>query len=114
MLRVSTAALVAAFLIAPPGVHDAAALATFRVMTVMPGKTRQLMSGSEYRVCNEGHARILMLTPDADTAGSSLEPGSCVQCIGTMLRFKNESREPIPLYAYGGMGGRPGRGPGHS
>jgi hypothetical protein len=43
---------------------------------------------------------------------SLLEPGRCARCIGTMMSFTNESKIPVMLYTYGGMGARPGRGPG--
>ena len=31
-----------------------------------------------------------------------------------MMTFENDNKIPVMLYAYGGLGGRPGRGPGHA
>ena len=117
MLRISTAAIAAALVFAPLGIHDASALATFRVMMVMPGKTRSMSSGSEFRVCNEGEAALTMMSSNSltgATTSSVLWPGSCTRCPGSMMSFENHSNEPVALYAFGGLGGRPGRGPGHS
>jgi hypothetical protein len=30
------------------------------------------------------------------------------------MTFRNDSKVPVLLSSFGGMGGRPGRGPGHS
>ena len=122
MPRSWTAALAVALAIAPIGLstlqivpNDAVALATMKLADVMPGKTKTFASGSEYRVCNEGSAPVRMWSSNsiANTSTDSLlEPGRCARCIGTMMSFTNESNVPVMLYTYGGMGGRPGRGPG--
>ena len=123
MLRTWMAAIAAALTIAPIGFaefhvvqNDAAAVATFRGQMLMPGRMRTFGSAGEFRICNEGSQSILMmvdndLTNEANE--SMLEPHECTMNIGTMVRFKNEGHEPVMLYSYGGMGGRPGRGPGH-
>ena len=123
MLRTWTAAIVAALAITPVGfaefhvaLKDAAAVATFRSQMLMPGKTRTFGSAGEFRVCNEGSQPVHMMVDNdlTNTPNDSiLEPHECTMNIGTMMRFKNDSQEPVMLYAYGGMGGRPGRGPGH-
>jgi hypothetical protein len=43
-----------------------------------------------------------------------LWPGQCTRCCGTMMSFETEGETPVMLYAFGGLGGRPGRGAGHS
>jgi len=80
MLRISTAAIAVAFVIAPLATHDASALANFRVMMVMPGKTRLMSSGSEFRICNEGKANLTPLSSNSltgTTTSSVLRPGNC-------------------------------------
>lgn len=123
MLRTATAALASALAISPIGFsgfpiaqNSATAGAVLRTGMLMPGKTRSFGSGSEFRVCNEGAAPVRMFASNDLTGISTeslVEPGQCAQAIGTMMSFKNESQTPVALYAYGGLGGRPGRGPGH-
>jgi hypothetical protein len=122
VLRNWTAAIAVALAIAPIELsslqivpNDALAIATMKSTNLMPGKTKDFLSGSEYRVCNEGSAPVRMWSANSITNTSTdslLEPGRCARCIGTMMSFTNESEVPVMLYTYGGMGGRPGRGPG--
>jgi hypothetical protein len=123
MNRAWTAAMVVAIVAAPIGFadfsitqNDAAAVATLRPGMVMPGKTRTFGSGGEFRVCNEGSQPLRMFAANNLTnvsTDSLLAPGQCARAIGTMMSFKNEGPEPVMTYSYGGLGGRPGRGPGH-
>jgi hypothetical protein len=97
--------------------NDAEAAATFKSALLMPAKTRSFSSGSEYRVCIEGDAPVRMMASNpltGITTESQLEPSRCAQAIGTMMTFRNDSKVPVLLSSFGGMGGRPGRGPGHS
>ena len=82
----------------------------------MPGKSKTFMSGSEFRVCNEGTAKIHVMAGNSMTGPRPvlLQPGKCVRIVGSMMTFENENKIPVMLYAFGGMGGRPGRGPGHA
>jgi hypothetical protein len=123
MLRTSTAALAIVLAISPIGFsafsitqNDATAGATLRPGMLMPGKTRTFGSGGEFRVCNEGSTPVRMFSSNSLTGISTesvVEPSQCAQAIGTMMSFKNENQAPVMIYAYGGLGGRPGRGPGH-
>jgi hypothetical protein len=124
MLRIATAALAAVLAVSPVefsafplAQNDAAAGATLKPTMLMPGKSKIFMSGSEFRVCNEGAAPIHMMAGNSMTGTPSesfLEPGTCIRTVGSMMTFKNDSQMPVMLYAFGGMGGRPGRGPGHT
>ena len=124
MARIAAAALAALLAISPIGVsalrlveNDAAAGAMMKPTKLMPGKSKIFMSGSEYRICNAGAARIHMMAGNSMTgipSHSFLEPGECVRTVGSMMTFQNEGRTPVMLYAFGGLGGRPGRGPGHA
>jgi len=124
MLRIATAALAAVLAVSPIGFsalplaqNDAAAGATLKLTKLMPGKSKLFMSGSEFRVCNEGEAEIHVMAGNSMTdtpTDSFLEPGKCTRIVGSMMTFKNDSKIPVMLYAFGGMGGRPGRGPGHA
>jgi hypothetical protein len=124
MLRIATAALAALLAVSPIGFsafplaqNDAAAGATMKPTKLMPGKSKVFMSGSEFRICNEGTAEIHMMAGNSMTetpTESYLQPGRCIRTVGSMMTFKNDSNVPVMLYAYGGMGGRPGRGPGQS
>ena len=123
MNRAWTAAMVVAIVAAPIGFanfhvsqNDAAAVATLRPGMVGPNKTRTFGSGGEFRVCNEGSEPLRMFASNSLTnvpTDSLLAPGQCAQSIGTMMMFKNEGSIPVMTYSYGGLGGRPGRGPGH-
>jgi hypothetical protein len=123
MNRAWTAAMVVAIVAAPIGFanfrvtqNDAAAVATLRPGMLGPNKTRTFGSGGEFRVCNEGSQPLRMFASNSLTnvpTDSLLAPGQCAQETGTMMMFKNEGSEPVMTYAYGGLGGRPGRGPGH-
>jgi hypothetical protein len=122
MLRIAIAALVAVLAVSPIGFsafplasNDAAAGATMKPTKLMPGKSKVFMSGSEFRVCNEGDAEIHVMAGNSITdtpTESYLKPGNCVRIVGSMMTFKNDSQIPVMLYAFGGLGGRPGRGPG--
>jgi hypothetical protein len=124
MLRTFGAALAVALAIAPFEFSvsqltqkDAEAAATFKSALLMSSKTRSFSSGSEYRVCNEGDAPVRMMASNSLTGTSTespLEPGRCAQAIGTMMSFRNDSNVWVLLSSFGGMGGRPGRGPGHT
>ena len=124
MARIPTMVLAAVFAIAPITcstlqitVSDANALATMKTSMVMPGKTKTFASASEYRVCNEGNAPVRMWSRNNLTnvpTDSILWPSQCARVCGTMMSFENEGKTPVMLYAFGGLGGRPGRGPGHS
>jgi hypothetical protein len=123
MHRAWIAAIAVAIVAAPIGIdnlhvskNDALAVATLRPQMVMPGKMRTFGSGSEFRVCNEGSQSLRMFASNNLTNASTdslLAPGQCARAIGTMMMFKNEGPEPVMTYSYGGLGGRPGRGPGH-
>jgi hypothetical protein len=123
MNRAWIAAIAVAMAAAPIGIdnlhvsrNDALAVATLRPQMVMPGKTRSFGSGGEFRVCNEGSQPLRMFASNSLTnvpTNSLLAPGQCARAIGTMMSFKNEGQEPVMTYSYGGLGGRPGRGPGH-
>ena len=122
MPRILTVLLATAFTISPISsstyhiaVNEANALATMKLGMVMPGKTKTFASGSEYRVCNEGDAPVRMWASNNMTnapTNSMLWPSQCARCVGTMMSFENEGKTPVMLYTYGGLGGRPGRGPG--
>ena len=122
MHRAWTAAIAVAIAVAPIGFanirvarNDAAAAATLRPGMVGPNKTRSFGSGGEFRVCNEGSEPLRMCASNNLTnvaTDSLLAPGQCAQSIGTMMSFKNEGSQPVMTYSYGGLGGRPGRGPG--
>ena len=124
MPRIAAAALAALLAISPIGLsafplaqNDAAAGATMKPTKLMPGKSKTFMSGSEFRVCNEGTAQIHVMAGNSMTGiptESFLEPGKCVRIVGSMMTFENENKIPVMLYAFGGLGGRPGRGPGHA
>ena len=97
--------------------NDAEAAATFKSALLMPGKTRSFGSGSECHVRNEGDAPVRMMAANSLTGistESQLEPDRCAQAIGTMISFRNDSNVSVLLSSFGGMGGRPGRGPGHA
>ena len=81
-----------------------------------PGSTRPYSSGGELRVCNEGPVpvRLFITNSLGDPTDSLLEPGRCNQNWGHMMYVVNEHGVPAGVWAYGGMGGRAGRGPGHS
>ena len=123
MARIPTVLLAAALAIAPIAcstfditTNDANALATMKSSMLMPGKTKTFASASEYRVCNEGGAYVRMWSRNNLTnapTNSILWPGQCARVCGTMMSFENEGKTPVMLYAFGGLGGRPGRGPGH-
>ena len=86
-----------------------------KLSMLMPGKMKTFASGSEYRVCNEGDAPVRMWGSNNMTntpTDSLLNPGQCARCVGTMMSLENEGKTPVMLYTYGGLGGRPGRGPG--
>ena len=122
MHRALTAAIAVAIVAAPIGFanfrvtqNDAAAVATLRPGMLGPNKTRTFGSGSEFRVCNEGSQPVRMYASNNLTNVSTeslLVPGQCAQETGTMMIFKNEGSVPVMTYSYGGLGGRPGRGPG--
>jgi hypothetical protein len=122
MHRAWIAAIVVAIAAAPIGFgnfhatqNDAAAAATLRPGVLGPSKTRSFGSGGEFRVCNEGSQPLRMFASNSLTNVSTeslLVPGQCAQGIGTMMMFKNEGSQPVMTYSYGGLGGRPGRGPG--
>jgi hypothetical protein len=110
------AALAVALAIAPIGLStsgptgkNALAAPAFRPSDLKPGKSRTFTSSGEFRVCNQGTASVRMFV-DNNLTGSStdslLQPGRCIQQIGSMMRFTNESNVVIPLYAFGGLGGR--------
>ena len=123
MHRALTAAIAVAIVAAPIGLadfrvtqKDAAAAATLRPGMLGPIKTRTFGSGGEFRVCNEGSQPLRMFASNSLTnvaTESLLAPGQCAQETGTMMMFRNEGSQPVMTYAYGGLGGRPGRGPGH-
>ena len=95
--------------------NEADAFATMKSTMLMPGKTKTFPSASEFRVCNEGDAPVRMWSRNNLTnapTNSVLWPGQCTRCCGTMMSFENEGKTPVMLYTYGGLGGRPGRGPG--
>jgi len=122
MPRILTVLLATALAISPISsstyhiaINEANALATMKLGMVMPGKMKTFASGSEYRVCNEGDAGVRMWASNNMTNASTnsmLWPGQCSRCVGTMMSFENEGKTPVMLYTYGGLGGRPGRGPG--
>jgi hypothetical protein len=124
MPRIAIAALAVLLAISPIGLsafplvqNDAAAGATLKVTNLMPGKSKTFMSGSEFRVCNEGTAKIHVMAGNSMTGiptESFLQPGKCARIVGSMMTFENDNKIPVMLYAYGGLGGRPGRGPGHA
>jgi hypothetical protein len=124
MARIKTLLVAAALAVAPIAsatfhitINDAKAFATMKSTMLMPGKTKAFPSAGEYRVCNEGGASVRMWSRNNMTnapTNSMLEPGQCMRCVGTMMSFENEGKVPVMLYAFGGLGGRPGRGPGHS
>ena len=118
MPRIAAAALAALLAISPIGLSAfPAAGATLKVTNLMPGKSKTFMSGSEFRVCNEGTAEIHVMAGNSMTGiptKSFLQPGKCARIVGSMMTFENENKIPVMLYAYGGLGGRPGRGPGHA
>jgi len=123
MARTPTVLLAAALLIAPIAcstfhitINDANA-STMKSTMLMPGKTKTFPSASEFRVCNEGDAPVRMWSRNNLTnapTNSVLWPGQCTRCCGTMMSFENEGKTPVMMYAFGGLGGRPGRGPGHT
>jgi hypothetical protein len=95
--------------------NEADAFATMKSTMLMPGKTKTFPSGGEYRVCNEGDAPVRMWASNSITntpTDSLLNSGQCVRCVGTMMSFENDGKVPVILYSFGGLGGRPGRGPG--
>ena len=122
MPRLPTVLLATALAISPIAsstfhltINEANALATMKLSMLMPGKMKTFASGSEYRVCNEGDAPVRMWASNSITntpTDSLLNSGQCVRCVGTMMSFENEGKTPVMLYTYGGLGGRPGRGPG--
>jgi len=118
MPRIAAAALAALLAISPIGLSAfPAAGATLKVTNLMPGKSKTFMSGSEFRVCNEGTAKIHVMAGNSMTGiptESFLQPGKCARIVGSMMTFENDNKIPVMLYAYGGLGGRPGRGPGHA
>ena len=124
MPRIATAALAALLAVSPiglfafpPAQNDAAAGATLKVTNLMPGKSKTFMSGSEFRVCNEGTAKIHVMAGNSMTGTpteSFLQPGKCLRIVGSMMTFENDNKIPVMLYAFVGLGGRPGRGPGHA
>ena len=74
MPRIATAALAALLAVSPiglfafpPAQNDAAAGATLKVTNLMPGKSKTFMSGSEFRVCNEGTAKIHVMAGNSMT-----------------------------------------------
>jgi len=93
--------------------------ATLRSAMLMPGKERTFASAGEFRVCNEDSTPVRVWIANNMTNSSTaslLQSGRCVQSIGTMISFENDTKTPVMLYAYGSLDdGRPGRapGPGH-
>ena len=122
MPRLPTVLLATALAISPIAsstfhltINEANALATMKLSMLMPGKMKTFASGSEYRVCNEGDAPVRMWASNSMTnthTDSLLNSGQCVRCVRTMMSFENDGKVPVMLYTYGGLGGRPGRGPG--
>ena len=122
MPRLPTVLLATALAISPIAsstfhltINEANALATMKLSMLMPGKMKTFASGSEYRVCNEGDAPVRMWASNSITntpTDSLLNSGQCVRCVGTMMSFENDGKVPVILYSFGGLGGRPGRGPG--
>ena len=122
MPRLPTVLLATALAISPIAsstfhltINEANALATMKLSMLMPGKMKTFASGSEYRVCNEGDAPVRMWASNNMTntpTDSLLNSGQCARCVGTMMSFENDGKVPVMLYTYGGLGGRPGRGPG--
>ena len=95
--------------------NEANAFATMKSTLLMPGKTKTFPSAGEYRVCNEGDAPVRMWASNSITntpTDSLLSSGQCVRCVGTMMSFENDGKVAGMLYSFGGLGGRPGRGPG--
>jgi hypothetical protein len=65
-------------------------------------------------VCNDGPVPVrLFITNSLSEAprDSLLEPGRCNQNWGHMMYVVNENDVPADVWAYGSLGGRPGRGP---
>jgi hypothetical protein len=122
MLRIPTVLLAASLAISPIAsssfriaFNEANAFATMKSTLLMPGKTKTFPSAGEYRVCNEGDAPVRMWASNSITdtrTDSLLSSGQCVRCVGTMMSFENDGKVPVMLYSFGGLGGRPGRGPG--
>ena len=122
MPRLPTVLLATALAISPIasstfhiGTNEANAFATMKSTLLMPGKTKTFPSGGEYRVCNEGDAPVRMWASNSITntpTDSLLNSGQCVRCVGTMMSFENDGKVAGMLYSFGGLGGRPGRGPG--
>ena len=115
--------LAVALAVAPVGLStyglvekNASAVATYRPGAMKPGSTRPYTAGGEMRVCNDGPVpvRLYITNSLGATTDSLLEPGRCNQNWGHMMYVVNESGVPAGLWAYGGLGGRPGRGPGHT
>jgi hypothetical protein len=97
------------------GTNEANAFGTMKSTLLMPGKTKAFPSAGEYRVCNEGDASVRMWASNSMTntpTDSLLNSAQCVRCVGTMMSFENDGKVPVMLYSFGGLGGRPGRGPG--
>ena len=95
--------------------NEANAFATMKSTLLMPGKTKTFPSAGEYRVCNEGDVSVRMWASNSITNTPTdllLNSGQCVRCVGTMMSFENDGKVPVMLYSFGGLGGRPGRGPG--
>ena len=95
---------------------NASAVATYRPGAMKPHSTRVYTAGGEMRVCNDGPVTVRLFTTNSLGAptDSLLEPGRCNQNWGHMMYVVNEHGVPAGVWAYGGMGGRAGRGPGHS
>ena len=114
--------LAVALAVAPVGLStyglvekNASAVATYRPGAMRPGSTRPYTAGGEMRVCNDGPVPVRLYTTNSltDTPNMSmLEPGRCNQNWGHMMYVVNDNGVPAGVWAYGGLGGRPGRGPG--
>jgi hypothetical protein len=89
--------------------NEANAFANMKPTMLVPRKAKTFPSAGEYRACNEGDAPVRMWASNSIT---NTLTGQCVRCVGTMMSFENDGKVPVMLYSFGGLGGRPGRGPG--
>jgi len=91
------------------GYGDAKAIPGFRPGNLAPGKSRTFSSSGEFRVCNDGSAPVRMWVDNSLTnapTDSLLAPGQCIQNMGHIMTFTNESKVAVQLDALGGLGGR--------